>query len=490
MVITLLRYVTICLAGSVYLVGTLLGGGTGSWERWLLVGLALCAGATWSLAALLEGAPEPRVGMPEGFSIVSAGRLPRLLGLLAILLLGLVWLQSVDLPAGLQRLLSPRSAELCDENLSGLAGLDDWQEGEPRDPHRSISVAPHATREAWWRLLSGVILFFALLGTIRTRTQLYVAVGTLLAAGVIQMGLGLVQAFLPEHLVTGTYPNRNYFAGVLEMTAPLALGLTISQRVETRRDMSRRERFVARLLASERSSWKVALWMVFLGMAAAVFLSRSRMGVVGLVLGACAIPFYLVRGQRRGKVVPVLFWCSLGGMLLLLLASILLKDTPTVQRFSLLLSGGDVGAMRRLEVWKDCLRIFADFPVLGAGLGTFGELYQTYQTPSFQLPHFQYAHNDWLELLLEVGVIGFLIAALGLLLWCLGLFHRSGELRTYQRGLRAGVFAGVAAILAHSLVDFNLQVPANGYLFVGLLAVGTATGALPELKLMRTRRKR
>ena len=240
MTLTLLRYTTICLAGSVCLVGTLLGGGTSPWECWLLVGLVLTSGVTWGLATLLEGPPADSAVAPAGFSMVSPGRLPQLLGLLAILLLGLVWFQTLDLPVGLQRLLSPQSAELCDENLSSLAGLDDWREGGPRDQHRSISVAPHATREAWWRLLSGVILFFALLGTIRTRTQLYVAVGTLLAAGVIQMGLGLVQAFLADHDISGTYPNRNYFAGVLEMTAPLALGLTISHRVETRRDMSSR----------------------------------------------------------------------------------------------------------------------------------------------------------------------------------------------------------------------------------------------------------
>jgi O-antigen ligase len=487
---TFLRYLTLIILGSMYVLGTLWGGAAAPAKTWGLISLVLAA-ATTALVALILDSGRARDGArgQRGFSLAAPERAPRVLAVLALLFLTLVWLQTVDLPAGLLGFLSPRSAEIVTQNLGGLDGLDDWREAPARDVPTTVSVLPAATRQAWCLFAAGVTVCFVLVATVRTRGQLYVAICALLLAGALQAAIGLFQAVGSTGGVVGTYPNRNYFAGLLEMTAPLAIGLTITKRIETRRDMSARERLIARISANARVSWKIALYALFVIMFGATFLSRSRMGLIGMVVGLAALPFYLGRGRARRRLPGRTFWAVLLGVLLLLAASVVLRDSPTMQRFSLLVSGQDVGASTRLVVWRESLSIFADFPIFGAGLGAFGEVHRLYQAPGFQAPHFQYAHNDWLNLLVDVGSVGFVVIFLGLWLWLRSLFYHRDELRTYQKGLRGAIFAGVVAILCHSLVDFNLQVPANGLVFAGLIGVGTATGTLPELRFIRMKRR-
>ena len=121
-------------------------------------------------------------------------------------------------------------------------------------------------------------------------------------------------------------------------------------------------------------------------------------------------------------------------------------------------------------------RIIAAFPLFGSGLGTFVSVYPAYEKiagPELLLVH---AHNDYLEYLAELGVIGFalLVGAV--------LFIGVSSLRSWRerrnpdvKGIALGGIISIAVILVHSLTDFNLHIPANMLLFAVVLALTFVT---------------
>lgn len=118
----------------------------------------------------------------------------------------------------------------------------------------------------------------------------------------------------------------------------------------------------------------------------------------------------------------------------------------------------------RLGYWRVGWRMFRDHVLTGTGFGTFGALYPKYQT--LEEGDVRAAHNDYLQILSETGIVGFVPFALfvGALLVALARGMRQG--RTLEDALlRGGFLAGIAAFLIHCIVDFNLYNPALAMLF-------------------------
>ena len=124
------------------------------------------------------------------------------------------------------------------------------------------------------------------------------------------------------------------------------------------------------------------------------------------------------------------------------------------------LSGGT-----RVSILRDGLKMSARRPILGWGLGVFGDVYPEFRSfyTNFSIDH---AHNDYVELLVEMGGLGFLT-----MLWFLFQLYRRAfsKLRDWQSEMKGAVtlaaILGVTGILVHSFFDFNLQIPANAALF-------------------------
>jgi O-antigen ligase len=132
------------------------------------------------------------------------------------------------------------------------------------------------------------------------------------------------------------------------------------------------------------------------------------------------------------------------------------------------LSGGT-----RLTIDRDALRMFAQKPILGWGLGVFPEIYPQFSSLSTNV-QVGMAHNDYLQLLVEMGALGFVTV-----LWFLLTLFRSA-LKKLKRGppdsnttMTLAAMLGVTGILVHSFVDSNLQIPANAAFFYVLCAIGT-----------------
>ena len=134
--------------------------------------------------------------------------------------------------------------------------------------------------------------------------------------------------------------------------------------------------------------------------------------------------------------------------------------------------GGALDLRFRLAIHKDTFRMFEARPVAGWGLDCFTTVFPQFQT--FYTDRIvNAAHNDYLQLLAETGVIGF-----GLMVWFLVAMFRSALRRTGPPGFvssaKMAALLGCCGILVHSMADFNLHIAANAAMFYALAALASA----------------
>ncbi|MGP0021531.1 MAG: O-antigen ligase family protein [Candidatus Sulfotelmatobacter sp.] len=263
--------------------------------------------------------------------------------------------------------------------------------------------------------------------------------------------------------IYGPYVNHNHYAGLMEMLVPIPLVLSLTRLVGDR------ERILAGVAAAI--------------MVGTIFLSGSRGGMLAIFVEMAVFAGVLLRQQKTFRIavsvvafavvlVSVLTW--LGGKELTSRVSSISTEARTE------LSGG-----MRLSIDRDALHMFRSKPVLGWGLGTFPVIYPQYR--SFYTNFFvNEAHNDYLQLLCEMGLLGF-----GTMVWFLIVLYRtaSRQIGNWMSDVSSAVTLactlGFTGILVHSLLDFNLQIPANAALFYVLCTLAAA----PPL-LQRSRKRR
>lgn len=250
----------------------------------------------------------------------------------------------------------------------------------------------------------------------------------------------------------GPYVNRNHFAGLVELIIPTGLSILLL-RAEDR----------------DRVSLLMLLTLIPIG---ALFLSASRGGIAAffLELGLIAI-LGILRGHGRNQFVA--------GAVLLLLASafvVWLGAGRALDRFEAY-QKLEVKEARRAEMLRDSWRIFIDHPFAGAGLGTLQEVFPRYET-LYDGTIVNHTHNDYAEVLAETGAIGGFICASFLVFFFSVAWSRMVEARhALDLALRIGAFSACCGLLAHSLVDFNLHIPSNAFLF--LMQAALVTSVIP-----------
>ena len=259
----------------------------------------------------------------------------------------------------------------------------------------------------------------------------------------------------------GPYVNRNHFAGFAELVIPISLVPLVLGKV-------RRERwFLVSLFA-----------VVPIG---AVFLSASRGGIVSLGVEAGVLILWLLFSRTAGKHL-------LSGGLVLLLAFLMvswLGVQQLVARFSSLQSL-EVTTGKRASMRADTWHIFLDHPLMGTGLGTLQTVFPAYET-LYDGKIVNHSHNDYLEGLAETGIAGGLCCAwfLGVLLFD-SLRNLSESRGSFVAALHLSGLVGCLGFLTHSLVDFNLHIPANALLFFLMANLATSEISQPKPKASRS----
>jgi O-antigen ligase len=134
----------------------------------------------------------------------------------------------------------------------------------------------------------------------------------------------------------------------------------------------------------------------------------------------------------------------------------------------------EVTAGKRASMRGDTWRIFLDHPFVGTGLGTLQIVYPPYET-LYDGKIVNHTHNDYLEALAETGIAGSLCCA-----WFIGVLLAESLKRlrqlnnSFAAALQLSGFVACSGFLVHSLVDFNLHIPANALLFFLMAHLATA----------------
>ncbi|HXG84682.1 MAG TPA: hypothetical protein VNI84_11705, partial [Pyrinomonadaceae bacterium] len=119
--------------------------------------------------------------------------------------------------------------------------------------------------------------------------------------------------------------------------------------------------------------------------------------------------------------------------------------------------------------------------ILGTGLDSFGVSFTRYDTWNGNM-RVEQAHNDYLQILADAGILGFIcvLSFIVLLFWqSLRIVGKSSD--NFRRNVAVGALAGCFGIIVHSFFDFPLRTPANGYFFLLFAVLATATVNYPKL---------
>jgi O-antigen ligase len=267
----------------------------------------------------------------------------------------------------------------------------------------------------------------------------------------------------------GPYVNRNHFAGFAELLIPLALVPLMLGKV-------RRERlFVVSLFA--------------LVPMMALFLSASRGGIISFGIELVVLFLLLLIRRTRSKFMLI------GGAVVLcaVLAVSWIGVQQVLDRFSSY-KFADVTSGKRAAMRHDSWRIFLEHPLLGTGLGTLQMVFPPYDS-LYDGRVVNHAHNDYLEALAEAGILGGACCwwFVGVLL--LDSWRGLGNLQSsFNSALNLSGLVGCSGILVHSLIDFNLHIPANAVLFfvaahLATVRIQSDTPSVPK-QVSRRRRTR
>ncbi|NQT41242.1 MAG: O-antigen ligase family protein, partial [Planctomycetes bacterium] len=258
----------------------------------------------------------------------------------------------------------------------------------------------------------------------------------------------------------GPYVVSNHFAGCMELTIPLVVGLLLAWPVR-----SRRGRWIAIGLAV----------LLSVGVLTVVgWPARSRAGVASLMAGLLVVAWLTARKPiaRRAWGIALglylLAWAALFVTLATWQADVEPKaGTSTAHEMDIRTLARDVKG--RLDGWQTCGRMFLQSPWLGTGLGTFAELYPATVDTRHRL---YYAHNDYLQFAVEAGLLGLAVAG-SVVVWLVRRIWagRARLMAPERRGVAAGLLGGLFAILLHGLFDWNAHLPANALLAVVILGI-------------------
>ncbi|NMC65571.1 MAG: O-antigen ligase family protein [Acidobacteria bacterium] len=381
-------------------------------------------------------------------------------------------LQIVPLPAAVVRQISPAGYDwrqtLVTSGLVDQAKLR-WQ---------TISLSPAESLSELVKYLAFGLFAFLLSRAIDTRKKVRALTLVLIGAGVFQSLYGLSEHFSGSHRIFtwvnryysgsafGTFVNRDHYSAFLEMIFPLSLGYFLARAdyFSLPPGLSLRQKMA--WFGQEKLQKSILFILPPLIIGVGLFFSRCRSGIIIFLLTFFLMVLLLsvasLSGRRKTErrlVNLVVF--------IVLAAVILIGIQPILERFT----SQSLIDESRLLYYKDTLGLIKDYPWLGSGLGTYVKAINRYLEKDFYAI-ISHAHNDYLEMAGEAGLVGggALILS-GFLLFGLGIkrYFKTGDSLT--RGLSLGALMGVMALFFHSLTDFSLRMPGNAIVWLSLFVL-------------------
>lgn len=330
---------------------------------------------------------------------------------------------------------------------------------------RTISLDPFATQVSAIHFIALAVFFSALLVFTDSARRLQKLVYVITIFGFIYAFFAILQSVLSPNKIYGIYEsrfgspfgsfvNRHNFAAFMEMALGLPLGLM----------------FVGAIKKDKRLLYVTAIGL----MGVALLLSGSRGGLVAL-LAQIIFLVILTTKTRGGGQIALKVGLAIALVAAIVAGSFFVGGENSLTRFAETAASNDI-TTDRAHIWSVTLSVIADNMPFGAGLGSFGIAYTPFDSMS-GLARVEQAHNDYLQVLADAGIVGLIIGAFFVYrLFRQGIRHSQTD-NTFRRGVVAGALAGCFAILVHSVFDFVLHTTAISVLFLTLVSLVSSGGS-------------
>ena len=289
---------------------------------------------------------------------------------------------------------------------------------------------------------------------------------------------GLVYGFWQPHEGSnsngfGPFVNRNHFAGWMLMTTCLAIGV-LCARIERALEAVKpglRNRVL--WLSTSEANRITLIALSIAAMAIALVWTLSRSAIVSF---ACALGIFAWLVARRRDVGRAKRAAALTILSMIVVASLSWRGVDNVVRF--FADPRDLGT--RFAAWRDGWQVVRDFPITGTGLNTYPDAMIFYQRNVLE-SWMTHAHNDYLQLLAEGGLLVCVPALITATLLAVTINRRVREARdSYDYWVRVGAAVGLIAIGIQETVEFSLHMPANALLCATLAAVAISPVQAPR----------
>jgi O-antigen ligase/Tfp pilus assembly protein PilF len=335
--------------------------------------------------------------------------------------------------------------------------------------------------------LAGPLLYFLTINNLNDQSQVNRILGALVIVGGLFGIYGIFQyegidfpiwsRNIGRQQVFGLFGNVNYFAEYLIVPLPLAVSLFLVSQNRRRRGL---------------------LLIAILAMGASLIVTFTRGSYLGFGVSLIFMfVLFLIHFhwrekflKNKKKIFTVMLAVIVVIVFIFLIPNPLNKPDTIVykikNRISLTQLSQDSSLKRRIAIWKFTVMMIKDRPLLGSGIGTYKYNTLSYQAKFFAqgenrslYPHgfAQEAHNEYLQLGAEMGIVG-----LGIFIWLIITYFRYGlkSLRKIKdeskKGILIGLMGSVVAILVDSLFGFPLHLPATVILFWLALGLTVVVG--------------
>jgi O-antigen ligase len=332
------------------------------------------------------------------------------------------------------------------------------------DIARTISYEPFATRATALHLVFLGLFTAIAISCIDSASRLRRVSTALTVFGFVYSFYAILQLVLSPDKIYGIYDpragtpfgsfvNKHDFAAVIEMAAAVPMGLLFS----------------GSLRQDKRFLYLVAVAL----MATSLILSGSRGGLVAFLTQVILLVIISSRakGPKRliltGSLSIALVAAAIGG-------AAFVGGETSLTRISDTAGSGDVSS-NRTQIWAATLEIVRDHWLLGVGVGAFPQAYTRYDKTG-GLERVEQAHNDYLQLAADAGIIGLAVGILFIVAFVAAARRGINADNNLRRGIALGACAGCAGVLVHSLFDFVLHITAVSVMFSLLLACLVAAG--------------
>jgi O-antigen ligase len=352
---------------------------------------------------------------------------------------------------------------------------------------RALTLDRNATQLVVVQLVSLFIYFAATVIFTDSPRRLRTLTRTIIIFGFVLAMFGLTQSLtsdgtrvywfreLTQSTAFGPFINRHHFAGYMELTIALPLGLLFSGSLEVHK----------------RPLYAFAALL----MAVSLVFTNSRGGMVSL---AVEVLFVIVvagpslgtsersRPINLGRGIVLRAAGALVFAVVLIFGAVALGGPGIFSRLLGTVNAADP-TNGRAHFWTVTLDVIKHHPIIGGGLGSFGVIYTRYDSAN-GLYRLEQAHNDYLQILADGGIFGGLLGLVFLVILFRRGFARRATDDKFRRGVATGALAGCLAVLVHSAFDFTLHTTANALLFLVLAAMATIDRRVEDSG--RTRRRR